>query len=347
MHTTDRIFIAGRRGMVGSACWRALENAGYTNLVGPTSKELNLTRQEAVEAFMREHKPDYVILAAARVGGILANNTYPAEFIYINLAIQNNIIHSAWKNGVKKLVFLGSSCIYPKHCPQPMREEHLLTGPLEPTNEAYAIAKIAGVRMCQFYHQQYGANYWQLMPTNLYGDHDNFDLMKSHVLPAMIRKFHLAKLAKDGDLATIRADEAKYGPIPADIAGCMGLSGDRCSLDVSQAKVVLWGSGTPKREFLHVDDLAAAVLHVLNLDEKEPPRLLNVGCGEDQTIAELAALVQKVVGFDGDVVWDSDKPDGTPRKLQDVSRLKALGWAPTIGLEDGIRKAYEWYQVQL
>lgn len=329
--------------MVGSACWRALERAGCTDLVGPSSKELDLTRQTEVEQFMRETRPEYVILAAARVGGILANSTYPADFIYINLAIQNNVIHSAWESGVRKLIFLGSSCIYPKLAPQPIREEHLLTSPLEPTNEAYAIAKIAGVRMCQFYHQQYGANFWQLMPTNLYGDNDTFDLLKSHVLPAMLRKFHLAKLAKAGDLAGILRDEALFGPIPADIAASLGLSADRRTLNPEETRVVLWGTGTPRREFLHVDDLAGAVVHVLQLGENEPPRLLNVGCGEDQTIAEIAALVRDIVGFDGEIVWDAGKPDGTPRKLLDISRLQALGWKPSITLQDGIRRAYAWY----
>ena len=346
MEQHARIFVAGRRGMVGSACWRALERAGCTNLIGPTSNELNLTRQAEVEAFMRETRPEYVILAAARVGGILANNTYPADFIYVNLAIQNSVIHSAWECGVRKLVFLGSSCIYPKHAPQPIREEDLLTGPLEPTNEAYAIAKIAGVRMCQFYHQQYGANFWQLMPTNLYGDNDSFDLLKSHVLPAMLRKFHLARLASEGDLSGIRKDEARFGPIPADIAACMGLTGDRASL-AGTPRVVLWGTGTPRREFLHVDDLAAAVVHILQLDAAEPPRLLNVGCGEDLTIAELAETVRRIVGFAGEIVWDADKPDGTPRKLLDVSRLQGLGWRPSIPLETGIRRAYAWYRAQL
>ncbi len=332
--------------MVGSACWRALEQAGCTNLIGPTSRELNLTRQAEVEAFMRETRPEYVILAAAHVGGILANKTYPADFIYVNLAIQNNVIHSAWECGVRKLVFLGSSCIYPKLAPQPIREEDLLTGPLESTNEAYAIAKIAGVRMCQFYHQQYGANFWQLMPTNLYGDNDSFDLLKSHVLPAMLRKFHLAKLASQGDLPGIRTDEARFGPIPADIAACMGLAEDRASL-AGTPRVVLWGTGTPRREFLHVDDLAAAVVHVLQLDAAAPPRLLNVGCGEDLTIAELAETVRRIVGFAGETVWDADKPDGTPRKLLDVSRLQGLGWRPSIPLETGIRRAYAWYLAQL
>ncbi|MCA1986841.1 MAG: GDP-L-fucose synthase [Desulfovibrio sp.] len=346
MEQHARIFVAGRRGMVGSACWRALEQAGCTNLLGPTSSELDLTRQAEVEAFMRDTRPDYVILAAARVGGILANNTYPADFIYVNLAIQNNVIHSAWEAGVKKLIFLGSSCIYPKHAPQPIQEEHLLTGPLEPTNEAYAIAKIAGVRMCQFYHQQYGANFWQLMPTNLYGDNDSFDLLKSHVLPAMLRKFHLARLALQGDLPGILRDEARFGSIPADIAACMGLSPDRASL-AGQPRVVLWGTGTPRREFLHVDDLAAAVVHILRLDPAEAPRLLNVGCGEDLTIAELAETVRRIVGFAGEIVWDSEKPDGTPRKLLDVHRLQALGWRPSIPLEEGIRRAYTWYCDQL
>ncbi|MDQ7831265.1 MAG: GDP-L-fucose synthase [Desulfovibrionaceae bacterium] len=342
MDETTRIFVAGRRGMVGSACWRALHRAGFTNLLGPTSAELDLTRQAEVEAFFRHTQPQVVILAAARVGGILANATSPAPFLRDNLAIQTNVIHAAWQNSVTTLVFLGSSCIYPKFAPQPIREDALLTGPLEPTNEAYALAKIAGVRLCHFYNRQYQTRFWQLMPTNLYGESDSFDLETCHVLPALMRKFHLAALAKKGDAAGIARDAARFGPLPRDIRENLGFQPDG-ALDPSRTKVVLWGTGTPRREFLHVDDLAGAVLHVLSLADV-PADLVNVGCGQDMTIAELARMVRRMSGYDGEIVWDASKPDGTPRKLLDTSRLTALGFTPSISLDDGLRRAYDWYR---
>jgi len=341
MDKDARIFVAGRRGMVGNACWRAISRAGFTRILGPTSRELDLTRQADVEGYFRDTRPQAVILAAARVGGILANAENPAPFIRDNLAIQTNVIHAAWQNGVRHLVFLGSSCIYPKFAPQPIREDALLTGPLEPTNEAYALAKIAGVRMCHFYNQQYGVCYWQLMPTNLYGEFDSFDLTRSHVLPALMRKLHLAALAQKGDAAGIARDEARFGPLPRDIRENLGLSPDGRP-DPSRVRVVLWGTGTPRREFLHVDDVAAAVLHVLSLDDV-PAELVNVGCGHDLRIAELAEMVRRLAGYEGEIVWDTSKPDGTPRKLLDVSRLTALGFTPSISLEDGLRRAYDWY----
>ena len=304
LHHEDMIFVAGHRGLVGSAIVRKLREKGYGNLLLKTRSELDLTDQAAVRAFFESERPDHVVLAAAKVGGILANSTYPADFIYQNLAIEINIIHEAWLAGVKKLLFLGSSCIYPKLAPQPLKEEYLLTSSLEPTNEAYAIAKIAGLKMCEFYNRQYGARFISVMPTNLYGPGDNFDLNTSHVLPAMIRKFHEAKL---------RGDDA----------------------------VTLWGTGTPRREFLHVDDLADACVFLL--ERYDGPGFLNIGCGEDVTIRELAELVRRVVGFTGNILWDSAKPDGTPRKLLDVSKLKALGWSASTSLETGVLNTYRWY----
>ena len=304
LHHEDMIFVAGHRGLVGSAIVRKLREKGYDNLLLKTRSELDLTDQAAVRAFFKSERPDHVVLAAAKVGGILANSTYPADFIYQNLAIEVNIIHEAWLAGVKKLLFLGSSCIYPKLAPQPLKEEYLLTSSLEPTNEAYAIAKIAGLKMCEFYNRQYGARFISVMPTNLYGPGDNFDLNTSHVLPAMIRKFHEAKTRGDGS-------------------------------------VTLWGTGTPRREFLHVDDLADACVFLL--ERYEEAGFLNIGVGEDVTIRELAELVRRIVGFGGDILWDSAKPDGTPRKLLDVSKLKALGWEPTISLEEGIEDTWRWY----
>ncbi|CAM2058864.1 GDP-L-fucose synthase [Desulfovibrionales bacterium] len=332
-----KVFVAGRRGMVGEAVWRCLE--GRVKLVGPSSVELDLTRQEAVEQWFMRERPDYVVVAAAKVGGIMANVTYPAQFLYVNLVIVANVIYAAWRVGVKRLLFLGSSCIYPRDCPQPIREEYLLTGPLEKTNEAYAVAKIAGLKLCEFYHKEYGAPFWAVMPTNIYGMHDNFDLETSHVLPAMLRKFHLARLALAGDVAGIAADAACFGPIPAAIAA---------ELDPArrQAQVVLWGTGSPRRDFLHVDDLALACVHVLELKNREP-ELLNIGRGDDMTISEAAELVQRVVGYDGPVVWDRNKPDGTPRKLLDISRMTGLGWQPKIKLEEGLRQTYVWYLGQL
>jgi GDP-L-fucose synthase len=304
MNEGARIFVAGHRGLVGSAIVRELGRQGYANLVLSGSAEVDLRRQADVEGFFERERPDYVILAAAKVGGIHANDTYPADFIRDNLQIQVNVIDAAWRNGVKKLCFLGSSCIYPKLAPQPMREDALLTGPLEPTNEWYAIAKIAGIKMCQAYRRQYGFNAISLMPTNLYGPGDNFDLQNSHVLPALIRRFHEAKIRGDGE-------------------------------------VVIWGTGTPRREFLHVDDLASAVVHLMRTYDQE--ELVNVGCGEDIRIVDLAGLVARVVGYEGQVAVDPSRPDGTPRKLLDVSRLTALGWTPGIGLEDGIRSTYQWF----
>lgn len=304
MNTDACIFIAGHKGLVGSAIVRKLRVSGYQNLVLRERRELELTNQAAVETFFSQIKPQYVFLAAAKVGGILANNNHPAEFLRDNLAVQTNVIHSAYLHGVSKLLFLGSSCIYPKHAPQPMPEDCLLTGPLEPTNEWYAIAKIAGLKMCQAYRRQYGFDAISVMPTNLYGPGDNFDLQSSHVLPALIRKFHEAKLQK-------------------------------------APEVEVWGTGTPRREFLHVDDLADACLFLMRRYEQE--QLINVGSGSDITIAELARLVATVVGFRGKLSFDTSKPDGTPRKLLDTRKMTELGWRPGIALEDGIRTTYEWY----
>ena len=306
MDRNAKIFIAGHRGMVGSAILENLTENGYSNIITVTSKELDLRDQKAANAFMASEKPDVVIIAAARVGGILANNEYPWQFLYDNLMIEANLINAAHQNDIHELIFLGSSCIYPKMAPQPLKEEYLLTGPLEPTNEWYAIAKITGIKLCQALNKQFARNYISMMPTNLYGPRDNFDLKTSHVLPAMIRKFHEAK---ENDNAT----------------------------------VTLWGSGSPMREFLHVEDLAESVRYVMEYDGKLEYDLLNAGTGEDLTIKELAETVQKVVGQHGSIEWDSSKPDGTPRKLMDVSRLKELGWQAQIQLEDGIRETYRWF----
>jgi GDP-L-fucose synthase len=305
---SDKIYIAGHRGMVGSACWRAFEAEGYTNLVGKTSKELDLRDQKAVEEFVRTEQPVAIIDAAAKVGGILANDTYPYEFLMDNMLIQNNLIRSAHENDVPKFIFLGSSCIYPKLAPQPLKEEYLLTDSLEPTNEWYAIAKISGVKLIEALRKEYGRDYVSLMPTNLYGPNDNFDLKSSHVLPAMIRKFHEAKLN-------------------------------------GNAPVELWGTGTPMREFLHVDDLSQAVLFAFN--HKLEEHLYNVGTGEDLTIKELAELIQSSVGHQGEIVWDSTKPDGTPRKLMDISLIISKGWKPNINLNDGIRQTLHWFKHNL
>ena len=301
MNKDSKIYIAGHRGMVGSAIVRVLTSNGYNNIITRTSKELDLRNQQAVSDFFAAEKPDYVVLAAAKVGGIVANNTYRAEFIYDNLMMEANVIHSAYVNNVTKLLFLGSSCIYPKGAPQPLKEEYLLQGYLEPTNQPYAIAKIAGIELCDSYRSQYGCNFISAMPTNLYGPNDNYDLEKSHVLPALLRKFITAK--KSGT-----------------------------------STVELWGTGTPKREFLHVDDLAAACFFLLkNYNEKG---LVNIGCGEDVTILELAEIVKKTVGFEGEIVFDTSKPDGTMRKLMDISKIKSFGWHPSISLATGIASVY-------
>jgi GDP-L-fucose synthase len=361
MNKDSRIYIAGHTGLVGSALYRKLEAEGYCNLITRTHAELDLKRQADVEGFFKKEKPEYVFLAAAKVGGIWANKTYPAEFIYNNLAIQTNVIHSAWTVGANRLLFLGSSCIYPRECPQPMKEEHFLTGPLEVTNEPYAVAKIAGVEMCQSYNRQYGTDFLAFMPTNLYGPHDNFDLETSHVLAALIRKFHLAKLAAQGDWASIEKDESTFGPIPEDIIASLVsiykshghdslLPAARCPLPADPV-VVLWGSGRPRREFLHVDDLADGCIFLMSLEENKlrslltPGRLplVNIGWGKDITIEELAIVIKKTVGFDGDIVFDTSKPDGTPQKLLDVSRMAKVGWEAKISLKEGISRVYKWY----
>jgi GDP-L-fucose synthase len=361
MQSESRIYIAGHTGLVGSALLRALQAQGCTNLITRTHAELDLERQSAVEAFFETEKPEYVFLAAAKVGGIWANKTYPAEFIYNNLAIQTNVIHSAWKAGVKRLLFLGSSCIYPRECAQPMKEEYLLTGPLETTNKPYAVSKIAGVEMCQSYNRQYGTSFISVMPTNLFGPNDNFNLETSHVLPALIRKFHLAKLSSHGDWQAIQKDESLYGPIPEDIlANLISISRingyevplppARCPLPADPA-VTLWGTGSPRREFLHVDDLADACLFLMELTEKKLHSLLtaerfplvNIGWGKDISVKELAMIIKDIVGFAGDIVCDATKPDGTPRKLLDVSRMAELGWKAKIPLKDGLKQTYGWY----
>src|SRR6266567_2476260 len=304
MQKTDKIFIAGHRGMVGSALTRALEAAGYTKLLKRDRKELDLGDAASVTKFFQKEKPEVVVFAAAKVGGIKANNDQPVEFLLENLRVQNSVIQAAYENGVRKLLFLGSSCIYPKLAPQPIPETALLSGPLEPTNEAYAIAKIAGIKLCQAYARERGANFISLMPTNLYGPNDNFDLETSHVLAALLRKAHEAKTRKNSEL-------------------------------------IVWGSGKPRREFLHVDDLASAC--VLLLEQYDSPEIINVGFGEDISIRELAELICDVVGFDGELTWDASKPDGTPRKLLDVTKLQALGWKPSIRLRNGISQFYEWF----
>lgn len=313
MNPEAKIYVAGHRGLVGSAIVRELDARGYRDPVTRTHSELDLTDQHAVQAFFEQVKPQYVFLAAARVGGIQANNTYPASFIYENLMIQTNIIHAAYRSGTERLLFLGSSCIYPRQAEQPMSENALMTGSLEPTNEPYAVAKIAGIKLCESYNRQYGTDFRSVMPTNLYGPNDNFDLETSHVLPALIRKFHEARMQ-------------------------------------GAEEVVVWGTGTPKRELLHVDDMAAACVYIMELthDEyagcTEPMQShINVGTGEDVTIHELAELVRRVVGFEGQLTFDSSKPDGTPRKCLDVSKLKSLGWRPRLSLEEGIAETYEWF----
>jgi GDP-L-fucose synthase len=298
------IYIAGHKGMVGSAVWRKLESKGYTNLIGESSNMLDLRNQQAVFEFYKKEQPEVVIDAAAKVGGILANNDFPYQFLMENMQIQNNLIDEAFKSGVKKFIFLGSSCIYPKFAPQPLKEDYLLTDSLEPTNEWYALAKISGVKACESIRKQYGKDYVSLMPTNLYGYNDNFDLKSSHVIPAMIRKFHEAKAN-------------------------------------NQSTVKLWGSGAPRREFLFVDDLAVAVVHAL--ENKLAESMYNVGTGIDVTIKTLAKTIQKIIGHEGDIIWDSSKPDGTPKKLMNISKIKAIGWSYTTELEEGIKKTYDWF----
>lgn len=330
--------------MVGSAIVRNLIGKGYSNIVVRTRAELDLLDQAAVAAFMVSEKPDYVFVAAAKVGGILANNQYRGQFLYENITIQSNLIHGAHLADGQRLMFLGSSCIYPKLAPQPIEEGYLLTGLLEPTNEPYAIAKIAGIKMCEAYNAQYGREYVSVMPTNLYGPNDTYDLNNSHVLPALIRKFHLAKLAQEGDMVGISNDEQRYGLIPDDILKSLGVRRDgegQFLKECEPGAVLLWGTGTPRREFLYVDDLAAACVHLMESGYGGP--LVNIGVGDDVTIRELAEVAKEVVGYTGEVVFDSTKPDGTPRKLLDVSRLKSLGFVARISLEEGVRLTYGDY----
>jgi GDP-L-fucose synthase len=375
---------------VGSALVRRLRVEGFADLILRTHAELDLERQADVEAFFEGERPELVFLAAAKVGGIGANEAYPAEFLHRNLAIQTHVIHAAWSSRVRRLIFLGSSCVYPRACPQPMREEHLLTGPLEPTNRPYAVAKIAGIVACEAYNRQHGARFLAVMPTNLYGPNDNFDLETSHVLPALIRKFHLARLASMGDGDGLLADRRRFGPIPEDFLACLvavarakghpeirsmapelgpvafrggaGTARPRPHRDAAAA-VALWGTGAARREFLHVDDLAAACVFLMGLPPREfdslvfprpagdgpssPFPLINIGCGEDRSVRDLAALAARVVGYEGEVVWDGSRPDGTPRKLLDVSRMKGMGWRPRIDLSTGMKETYAWYCSQL
>lgn len=387
-----KIYVAGHRGLVGSAILRKLSERGGTDIVCRTSRELDLRNQTATEMFFEEEKPEQMYLSAANVGGILANSTYKAEFIYDNTAIALNVINAAYKNGVRKLLNLGSSCIYPKLAPQPLKEEYLLTGPLESTNEPYAIAKITAIKLCRYYNEQYGTNYLSAMPTNLYGPNDSFNLETSHVLPALIRKFHLAKLLRNGDFEGIINDIKKYplgfgieagysdetrmshgllgdmnvirsvgvypqrymitsdvGDEPRRYDKKMSFSAESLNdilkrLGITKDSVVLWGSGEPYREFLYVDDLADACVFLMeNYDYKDTGELVNIGMGEDVKIKELVGIIREVVGFDGMIEHDLSKPDGTPRKLLDILKIKSLGWEPKISLQDGIRKTYEWY----
>jgi len=367
MKKNCKIYVAGHRGLVGSAIVRNLQQKGYTRLLTRTREELDLTDARAVEAFFEKERPEYVFLAAAKVGGIVANNTYRAEFIYENLQIQNNVIHNAYKYGVKKLMFLGSTCIYPKNCPQPMKEESLLTGELEYTNEPYAIAKIAGIKMCESYNLQYGTNFISVMPTNLYGPNDNFDLERSHVLPALIRKVHIGKALENNDWENIRKDlnllpiegvtgeESKKRIL--DILQQYGfqfkIQNSKFKIDPDSVRIEIWGSGKPRREFLWSEDMADACVFLMekrdfhdtySADEKEIRNThINIGTGEDISIKELAYLIREIVGFRGEFRFNTDKPDGTLRKLTDPSKLRSLGWKHTVELEEGIKKIYYWY----
>ncbi len=357
----SRIFIAGHRGMVGSAILRLLISRGYNNIITRSHKELDLLDQLSVRRFFNSEPIDYVVLAAAKVGGIMANNTYRADFIYQNLMIECNVIHEAFSAGVKRLLFLGSSCIYPRLAPQPMKEDCLLSGYLESTNQPYAIAKIAGIELCQSYNRQYGTRYRCIMPTNLYGQNDNYDLENSHVLPALIRKFHLARLAQEGNWKAVEKDSQIFGAIQDSLKLNLGMpsvkkadsSDDKPAVAVADnfPCVVLWGTGSPRREFLHVDDLASAAVFIMEMDDDVYDRAnndgklthINIGTGKDLTILELAEIVKGIVGYNGRVIWDKSKPDGTFQKLLDVSLLTELGWKAKISLHDGIRQTYNEY----
>ncbi|MEI8013187.1 MAG: GDP-L-fucose synthase [Candidatus Omnitrophota bacterium] len=367
MEKNSKIYVAGHNGLVGSAIWKNLQSKGYINLIGRTFAELDLRNQQAVSDFFALENPEYVILAAAKVGGIMANNVYRGEFIYENLMVQNNVIHQAYVNGVKKLLFLGSTCIYPKEAPQPMKEEYLLTGPLEHTNEPYAIAKIAGIKLCESYNIQYGTNFISVMPTNLYGPNDNFDLEKSHVLPALLRKVHLGKLLEDGNFAALAEDLQKEDAIKETLSG-IGVSSSiprssSSSFDSpvtrhpSLVTVEIWGSGIPMREFMWSEDMADACVYLMELDNRSsviPTKVwtqsqtaeasfVNIGTGIEISIRDLAHLVKKIVGFKGELIFNASKPDGTMRKVTDVSRLHSLGWKHKVNLEEGIVKYYQWY----
>lgn len=366
MNKNSKIYVAGHKGLVGSAIWKNLKNKGYENLIGKSSSELNLLDQQATELFFKSEKPEYVFLAAARVGGIVANNTYRADFVYENITIQNNVIHNAWKYETKKLLFLGSTCIYPKNAPQPMKEEYLLTSPLEYTNEPYAIAKIAGIKMCESYNLQYNTNFISVMPTNLYGPNDNFDLEKSHVLPALLRKIYLAKSMENEDWNAIRSDLRKR-PIESkddsatltEIKDVLHKYGVR--EEDGKVSVEIWGTGKPMREFLWSEEMADASIFLMeninfsdtlsNLEQNEKGVVsgeirnthINIGTGQEISIKNLAELIKGVVGFKGKLVFNADKPDGTMRKLTDVTKLNELGWKHKIGIEKGIQKIYNWY----
>jgi len=356
MNKNSKIYVAGHDGLVGSAIMRKLDLDGYTNIITRTFQELDLTRQKEVEDFFENEKPEFVFLAAAKVGGILANNTYKAEFIYDNMMIEFNVIHSAYKNKVEKLLFLGSSCIYPKNCPQPMKEEYLLTSSLEPTNESYALAKISGLKMCDYYREQYGCDFISAMPTNLYGPNDNVNLETSHVLPALIRKIHLAKCLEDNDFEAIKKDLFKY-PYTSkkvdnniletkenilELLKTFGISQEVVN-GSSSTKIKLWGSGSPFREFLHSNDLADALIFLMNNYSNYGQ--INIGTGKDLRIKELAKMIKEIVGFDGVLDWNISLPDGTPKKQLDVSKLNELGWKENIELEDGVLKVYENYLI--
>ena len=344
MNKEDKIFVAGHRGLVGSAILKSLKEKGFTNFITKTHQELDLTNQQETSTFFAQEKPEYVFLAAAKVGGIVANNTYRADFIYHNLMIQNNVIHQSYVSGVKKLLFLGSTCIYPKNAAQPIKEEALLTDVLEYTNEPYAIAKIAGIKLCESYNLQYGTNFIAVMPTNLYGPNDNFDLEKSHVLPALIRKIHLAKLLAEGNKKAVIKD--------LKVADFREAQKVLSKYGVTSKSIEIWGTGNPKREFLWSEDLADASVHImqninfkdLTSDKNEITNThINIGTGTDVSIKELAFLIKEVIGFKGDFVFNTDKPDGTMRKVTDVSRLNDLGWKHSVGLEKGVEMMYDWY----
>ncbi len=341
MNPDSRIYVAGHSGLVGSSIIRTLVSNGFTNLITRGSSELDLRRQSDTEFFFKQSRPEYVFLAAAKVGGIAANNTYKAQFIYDNLTIACNVIHASYKSGVKKLLNLGSSCIYPRSAPQPLKEEYLLTGILEPTNEPYAIAKIAAIKLCRYYYEQYGSEFISVMPTNLYGPNDNFDLETCHVLPAILRKFHLFKLAHEGKQDQIQKDAEIFGPIPEDFSTALALH----SCKKPGHEIVLWGTGTPCREFLYVDDLAEACLFLMqNHSTSETGEFVNIGTGKDLTISELADIVKNEIAFDAEIKWDTSRPDGTPKKQLDITKIKNLGWQPEIDLKTGIRMYYEWYR---